>query len=234
MTFTPAGAVRAPRLHRRRIALTIVALAVTLLATNLSPGAPVASGQASGLSADELLQGGYVIFFRHVLADDGVDMAPVNMNDCSTQRNIREVGLHDARTIGNAFRTLQIPVSTIYASEICRAKETAGIAFGRVDAVVPALNLCCIDGRPLTAEQRNAYIEHSLTLIPPPGTNTVIVAHGVGIVTDLGQGEAAIYKPDGRGGAVRVARVMPDEWMSGIFRPGARPDGSPADIQPRQ
>jgi hypothetical protein len=220
MTVTPIAAACALRHAHRRIALTIVALAIVLIAADVAPGTPEASGQPAGLTAEELLQGGYVIFFRHVLADDGADMAPVNVNDCSTQRNIREAGLRDARTIGNAFRTLQIPVSVVYTSEICRAKETAGIAFGRVDAVVPALNLCCIDGQPLSAEQRNAYIEQSVALIPPAGTNTVIVAHGVGIAADLGQGEAAIYRPDGRGGTARVARVMPDEWMGGVYRPG--------------
>jgi hypothetical protein len=111
----------------------------------------------------------------------------------------------------------------VYASELCRAKETAAIAFGRIDMVVPALNLCCVDGLPLTGEQRNQFIERSVTLTPPAGTNTVIVAHGVGIVADLGQGEAAIYRPDGRGGAVRVARVLPDEWIGGVYRPGGGP-----------
>jgi broad specificity phosphatase PhoE len=226
MTVTPAAAARVLHHGRRRIALTIVALAIALTATNVSPSVPVASGQPAGLTAEDLLQGGYVIFFRHVLADDGADMPPVNVDDCSTQRNIREAGLRDARTIGNAFRTLQIPVSAVYTSEICRAKETAGIAFGRVDAVVPALNLCCIDDQPLTAEQRNAFIEQSVALVPSQGSNTVIVAHGVGIVADLAQGEAAIYRPDGRGGTVRVARVMPDEWMSGVYRPGGARTGS--------
>ncbi|MGD9894460.1 MAG: histidine phosphatase family protein [Dehalococcoidia bacterium] len=226
MTVTPVAAARALHNAHRRIALTIVALAIAVFAAAVAPGTPIASAQPAGLTAEELLQGGYVIFFRHVLADDGVDMAPVNVNDCGTQRNIREAGLRDARTIGNTFRALAIPVSAVYTSEICRAKETAGIAFGRVDAVVPALNLCCIDDQPLTAEQRNAYIEQSVTLIPPRGTNTVIVAHGVGIVADLAQGEAAIYQPDGRGGTVRVARVMPDEWTSGAYRPGGARTGS--------
>jgi phosphohistidine phosphatase SixA len=225
MTVTPTATARALWHGHRRIILAFVALAIALIAADVPPGAPVAAAQPAGLRADDLLQGGYVIFFRHVLADDGVDMAPVDVNDCATQRNIREAGLRDARTIGNAFRALEIPVSAVYTSEICRAKETAGIAFGRVDAVVPALNLCCIDDQPLTAEQRNAYIEQNVAMVPPVGTNTVIVAHGVGIVADLGQGEAAIYRPDGRGGTVRVARVLPDEWMSGVYRPGgARTD----------
>lgn len=223
MTFTPAGAARVLCGGRRRIVLSMMALTVALLVANLPPAGSIAAGQQAGLTVEELNQGGYVIFFRHVLADDGVDMTPVNLDDCSTQRNIREQGLRDARTIGNAFRTLAIPVSTVYTSELCRAKETAGIAFGRIDATVPALNLCCVDGLPLTGDQRNQLIEQSVALTPPAGTNTVIVAHGVGIVADLAQGEAAIYRPDGRGGAVRVARVLPDEWMGGVYRPGGGP-----------
>ena len=131
---------------------------------------------------------------------------------------LTEVGREQCAAVARALAGTT--VGAVYASEICRAKETAGIAFGRVDAVVPALNLCCIDDQPLSAEQRNTFIEQSLALIPPQGTNTVIVAHGVGVVADLGQGEAAIYRPDGRGGTVRVARVMPDEWMGGVYRPG--------------
>lgn len=234
MAFTPAVVARVLGGGHRRILLALLVAGAAVMMAGVSPHGSVATGQSPGLTVEELQRGGYVIFFRHVLADDGTDMTPVNLDDCSTQRNIREQGLRDARTIGNAFRTLAIPVSSIYTSEICRAKETAGIAFGRIDAEVPALNLCCIDGLPLTGEQRNQYIEDSLVLTPPSGTNTVIIAHGVGIVADLAQGEAAIYRPDGRGGAVRVARVLPDEWMGGVYRPGGRPDGSSPDVAPRQ
>lgn len=230
MAFTPAVAARVRRAGRRRIAGTFAVLAVVVLVTSIVAGAPAASGQDPGLTVEALREGGYVIFFRHVLADDGTDMTPVNLDDCTTQRNIRETGLRDARTIGNAFRMLAIPVGSVYTSEICRARETAGLAFGRIDAEVPALNLCCIDGLPLSGEARNQFIERAVALVPPHGTNTVIVAHGVGIVADLGQGEAAIYKPDGIGGAVRVARVLPDEWLGGVYRPGGPRSGGSTDL----
>jgi phosphohistidine phosphatase SixA len=221
MTFTPALVTHAFRRGRWRAALATMLLAVAMVSTGLPSGGSIASGQQAGLTIEELRQGGYVIFFRHVTADDGQDQAPVDLNDCATQRNIREAGLRDARTIGNAFRMLEVPVASVITSEICRAKETAGIAFGRIDAIVPALNLCCIDGKPLSGDARNEYVAQSVAMAPPDGTNTVIVAHGVGIVADLAMGEAAIYLPDGRGGAVRVARVMPNEWIGGVYRSGA-------------
>lgn len=199
------------------LALTMLALVVGL---GRESGRP-AVAQEPGLTADELRGGGYVIFFRHVTADDGVDQSPINVDDCSTQRNVREAGLRDARAIGVAFRMLAIPVETVYASEFCRAQETAHIAFGR-SVTVPALNLCCADGKPLPQDVRLATIRQMVAQPPPDGMNTVIVAHGVGIVTDLEMGEAAVYRPDGVGGSVRVARVLPREWAGGVFRADRR------------
>jgi len=203
--------------YGRPVAVGLAMLAALLVLWGNGFSGERADAQEAGVTAAQLRQGGYVIFFRHVTADDGQDQPPVDINNCATQRNIREAGLRDARAIGIAFRTLEIPVATVYASELCRAQETAHIAFGAAVSV-PALNLCCVDGRPLSAEQRNAVIEEMVALVPPDGTNTVIVAHGVGIVTDLDMGEAAIYQPDGAGGAVRVARVLPREWQDGIYR----------------
>ena len=104
-----------------------------------------------------LRQGGYVIFFRHVLADQGTDATQVILEDCNTQRNIADAGLRDARTIGQGFRLLSIPVGQVLSSEFCRALETAHIAFGRSERDM-RLNLCCADGRPVTEGDRFAYL----------------------------------------------------------------------------
>jgi phosphohistidine phosphatase SixA len=166
-----------------------------------------------------LRQGGYVIFFRHVTSDVGSDAPAVIVDDCTTQRNMSEAGLRDARAIGQAFRMLNIPVGDVLSSEFCRALETARIAFGRAERQM-ALNFCCADNTPLSQEERFAWLERALATLPPQGKNTVLVGHGVGIVADLAMGEAAIYAPDGTGRFVRVARVLPSEWMSGVYPPG--------------
>ena len=197
-----------------------LALAVLVGLAARAPDRPAvaqdASAQEPGLTVEELRAGGYVIFFRHVTADDGADQSPMDLENCATQRNIREQGLREARAIGQAFRLLDIPVGTVMSSEYCRALETAAIAFGRADPN-PWLNLCCFDARPISAEERLAFVARVVTITPPRGANTVIAAHGVGIVQDLAMGEAAIYRPDGVGGAERVARVLPNEWMNGVY-----------------
>jgi phosphohistidine phosphatase SixA len=180
---------------------------------------PPAARATQGMTADDLRRGGYVIFFRHGLADQGSDQPLVDFSDCSTQRNLNEQGMRDARAIGDAFRKLAIPVDRVITSEFCRALETAYIAFRRAEPE-PRLNLCCMDTHPFSVEDRDAFIRNLVTVPPPTGTNTVIVAHGTSIMADLAQGEAAIYLPDGQGGAVRLARVLPSEWMAPVYAPG--------------
>jgi phosphohistidine phosphatase SixA len=178
-----------------------------------------------GLTADELRQGGYVIFFRHTTADQGQDMPAVDLEDCTSQRNMSEAGLRDARTIGQAFRKLAIPVDLVLSSEYCRALETARVAFGRAEPAI-FLNFCCADiaQRPMPQEERFARLAETFATLPPEGQNIVLVGHGVGIVADLQMGEAAIYRPNGAGGFDRVAQVLPREWMDGVYRaPAPRP-----------
>lgn len=217
---------------RTRVAIGIVALALSLYpgrgaVAEARPAIdePGESIVQQGLTVDELRQGGYVIFFRHVLSDQGSDMPAVDLDDCNSQRNMSEVGLRDARTVGQAFRKLAIPVDRVLSSEYCRAQETARIAFGRNETAI-FLNFCCADiaQRPMPQEERLALLAEALATLPPEGQNTVLVGHGVGIVADLNMGEAAIYRPNGVGGFDRVAQVLPREWMDGVYRaPGPRP-----------
>lgn len=205
-------------LHRSRLALLGQVVVLLVLLAAHRPDHATAQDEP-GLTLDQLRAGGHVIFFRHVRADQGQDATNVVMEDCDTQRNIGEPGLRDARMIGQAFRLLAIPVETVWSSEFCRALETAHIAFGRAQPE-PRLNLCCADPRPFTDADRTEHLRALLAAMPEPGMNTVIVAHGVDMVADLEMGEAAIYRPDGNGGTVRVARVRPGEWMLGVYPPG--------------
>jgi phosphohistidine phosphatase SixA len=195
-------------------------IAALIMAVSMAFALPAASAQPQpGLTVDMLRQGGYVIFFRHVTSDVGSDAAMVNVADCDTQRNMSEAGLRDARTIGQGFRALGIPVGDVLSSEFCRALETARVAFGTAQMEL-GLNFCCADERPMTQDERFAWLERALATPPAEGTNTVLVGHGVGIMADLAMGEAAIYRPDGNGGFVRVARVLPSEWITGVYPPG--------------
>jgi hypothetical protein len=53
--------------------------------------------------------------------------------------------------------------------------------------------------------------------VPAAGTNTAIIGHTgftCGVLGSLAWGEAAIYKPDGAGGARLIARVESGAWLA--------------------
>ena len=66
-----------------------------------------------------------VVFLRHATAPGNGDPPNFNINDCSTQRNLNQVGIAQSKMIGLAFKKLGIKFSKIYSSYWCRCKDTA-------------------------------------------------------------------------------------------------------------
>ena len=66
-----------------------------------------------------------VIFLRHALAPGNGDPSNFNVNDCSTQRNLDQVGIVQSRMLGNTLKKTGIKFSKIYSSFWCRCKDTA-------------------------------------------------------------------------------------------------------------
>src|SRR6266545_1285107 len=107
------------------------------LALALSTPAAALAQQVSAppLRGPELLAalraGGYVLYFRHADTDHGQnDERMTSVEDCTTQRNLTDRGRAHARAIGEAIRTLGIPIGAVLASPLCRTVETAMLAFG--------------------------------------------------------------------------------------------------------
>lgn len=195
-----------------------------LLLCTLAPLAFAAQPEADtqqALAGDALLKalqrGGLVIYFRHAdtgpaYLEQGVDLAR-----CDTQRNLNDDGRAQSRNIGSQFRRLRIPLGEVLSSEFCRCRETAQLAFGR-HAVEPLLT-----GVSRSAEsagrrkEATVALKRMLATSPAAGVNTVLVSHGFNLWDAEGfhlgtQGEAAIYRPDGAGGYVLLARLLPAEW----------------------
>ena len=165
-----------------------------------------------------LQAGGYVIYFRHAQTEqDYADQVSAVMGDCSTQRMLSEAGWRQARVIGAAFEAMAIPVGEVYASEYCRAWQTADLAFGQHQKD-PALNFePAEDYTDAQVAQMRDNVMPFLTTVPAPGTNTVVVGHddvfdaATGIYPEP-QGVAFVVKPDGQGGFDLVANLRPEEW----------------------
>ena len=82
---------------------------------------------------DELKKGGKLIFIRHAYAPGGGDPDNFDINDCTTQRNLSEIGKIQSQKIGNFFFENKISIGKVYSSEWCRCRETAHLAFKKYE-----------------------------------------------------------------------------------------------------
>lgn len=180
----------------------------------------IAQTGAEQVLVEMLRKGGYNIYFRHVATDwsqsdrverrdDWLDCDPARMRQLSAE------GRADAQAIGEAMRSLRIPVGEILASPYCRTMETARLMdLGPVRASTDVMNLrsaSYFGGR----EAIVTTARRLLSTPPPPGSNRVIVAHG-NVAREAtpvypGEGEAVVFEPLGTGFRL-TGRVTPGDW----------------------
>ncbi len=179
---------------------------------------------AKELSGLELIwalrRGGYVLYMRHGLtakdSDKDLVKTPAWWDNCAIQRNLAPAGREQALHIAAAIRGLGIPITTLKASQFCRARQTAEL----LDLGPPTID----EGLNYLTGQRPGFDYHAarfalIAATPAPGTNTLLVSHGQQspnpqerILHALSEADIAVFKPDGRGGAEVVARISVAEW----------------------
>ena len=195
-----------------------------LLAWLLILPLPVAAEEALNDQAliEAIQQGGYNIYFRHEVTDwsqqDLVHQKEDWLScDGNRVRQLSEQGRQSAKRTGQAMRSLKIPVSEVLASPYCRAMETARqLGLGEARASNDVINMRVAEyfgGR----EAVVATARKLLARLPTAGSNRVIVAHGnvAQAATPVypGEGEAVIFKPDGKGWFSFVGRITPEKWV---------------------
>jgi broad specificity phosphatase PhoE len=157
-----------------------------------------------------LAQPGHVLVLRHANAPGVGDPAGMKLSDCSTQRNLDDVGRNQARALGQGLRAADVTNARVYTSELCRCRETAQLMNVGTVEVLPALNSTI--GR--TAQERANQMKALRTFIerlPRHGGPVVLVTHQV-IVTALtdnfpASGGGVILRLLPNGGFERVADV---------------------------
>jgi phosphohistidine phosphatase SixA len=167
---------------------------------------------------EALQRGGHIVYFRHGPTDpSGRDSDPTNLANCGTQRNLTDSGRAQARTTGEAFRTLNIPVGQVLSSEYCRALEYARLAFNKAEF---SSSLVLPD--PLTESekaQHTAELKRLLAIAPQAGMNTIMVSHSPNIRLAAGvdlpaEGGAAVFQVEGQDPPQLMARILPEEWTT--------------------
>lgn len=86
-----------------------------------------------------LREGGNIVLMRHAYAHGTMDPPNFDIERCATQRNLSDRGRQQARRIGSLFAARAAPVERVLSSRLCRALETARLAFGEryVEAFPP-------------------------------------------------------------------------------------------------
>src|SRR5438552_341868 len=78
-----------------------------------------------------LQQGGYVIVLRHGATNrDQADTDPLHHDNLAQQRLLSAKGKEVAQQVGEAFKTLGIPLGQVYTSKFNRAVETGKLVSG--------------------------------------------------------------------------------------------------------
>ena len=76
-----------------------------------------------------LSKGNKIIFIRHALAPGTGDPSGFRIGDCSTQRNLNNIGIKQSKNIGKFFENEKVPIDKVLSSQWCRCKDTAKYAF---------------------------------------------------------------------------------------------------------
>lgn len=173
---------------------------------------------------EQLQQGGKVVLMRHMTtAPARNDPELIDLDDCSTQRNLNEVGRDQATKLGEAFRKLSIPVTEVISSPYCRCVETGEIAFGEVKKS----ELLAI-GVGLEAKEKiegGSDVRKLLDTEAPDGGNTILITHNVNLLYAFGlepkpEGVAHVFKPTGIGFATYLGKIVPDDWVEAVKEEG--------------
>jgi broad specificity phosphatase PhoE len=147
------------------------------------------------------------------------DTDPLNLDNVAKQRQLSERGRQQARDLGTAFKTLQIPIGQVYTSRFYRAVETGRLVSSKEVITTADVSEGGQVVTPIENDRRAAAFRQLVATPPAPGTNTLIVSHKPNILDafgkdwfDVREGEASVFRPEA-GKYVLVGKLQATEWL---------------------
>lgn len=154
------------------------------------------------LWANKILQGGYILHFRHAERDKWIDVQKYDALESHVHKNgpnnsryaendyfsnavcLNSRGKIQARAMGEHIKKIKLPIGYVISSPICRSRQTADLAFGGYDR----LNTNLVH----TGPYNESRYEHAKDLsklyrnLPiEKGKNTIISGHNSTVHEDM-------------------------------------------------
>jgi phosphohistidine phosphatase SixA len=194
-----------------------LAAALLLLVVAVPARTQTLSGRAL---VTALRSGGYVILMRHAHAPLTLPTSQsADHDNVDRERQLDEAGRASATAMGQALRALNIPVGDVVTSPTYRARETARLAGWTHATTAAEIGDNGRGMQQVVPEAQAEWLRQRVARQPRTGTDTIIVTHQPNIArafpdaaAGLSDGEALIFRPDGKGGASLLARVKIDQW----------------------
>jgi phosphohistidine phosphatase SixA len=192
----------------------VLAIVMVLLLARLA----FAQTLSGGALITALQRGGYVLVMRHASAPrDALTKEAANPDNVKRERQLDDTGRATATTMGQALRTLKIPLGRVLTSPTYRALQTVRLA----QLPRPRTQAELGDGGQSMAgvtEAQSTWWTQQVR-VRPSGTNTMLVTHLPNMAAafpqetaGLSDGETLIFAPDGQGGTALVARIKIEQW----------------------
>lgn len=144
--------------------------------------------------AKKILEGGYILHFRHAERDKWIDVQMYDALESDVHKNgtdgsryaeddyfadavcLNKRGKIQAKAIGENFDRIGVPIGYVASSVSCRSRQTANLAFGGYDS----LHRILVHYGPYLENKEDRLRKLSEFYINLPitsGTNTIVSAH---------------------------------------------------------
>ena len=141
--------------------------------------------------ANKIISGGYILFFRHAEREKWIDVTMYDYLESNKDRfgenedYERAVCLSDrgkiqAKTMGEIFRDISVPIETVITSPSCRARQTANLVFGGYDQI----NDLYLNRGPFYEDEKDVMntIKKELTKLNVPQNKNIIISGHNGVI----------------------------------------------------
>ena len=155
---------------RRRPSSVLLTAALALAGAR-----PSAAQSEAEILVAAMQDGNKVIYLRHAATNPN-EVDTGRLGDRAGQRNLSAAGIAQAKALGNAFRTLNIPRGQILVSPVFRARDTGELMFGAGEIEV-TMDLVADDYAGPSLRTMLAATRRLLRTVAPPGDNRILIGH---------------------------------------------------------